>query len=175
MRTFKIITIASFLICFSAGITAKENIIRPAVGDLAPEIAMKNPTGEIIKLSSLRGKVVLIDFWASWCRPCRIENNTVRKVYNQYKNSTFDIGEGFTVFSVSLDEEADIWKKAIHNDRLSWENHVCDFKKWDSPIIEVYNFTYLPHNLLIDKDGRIVAKGLFGSKLEQELAKHLAE
>jgi peroxiredoxin len=151
------------------------HIIHPAIGEMAPDIALKNPQGEIMTLKSLRGKVVLIDFWASWCRSCRIENHSVRRAYNQYKDSNFDIGEGFEVYSVSLDSDASIWQKAIKNDRLDWKYHVSDLKKWDSPLVELYNFRYLPHNVLIDSNGRIVAKTLIGDQLHTTLANHLAE
>ncbi len=151
------------------------NDIKPAVGDIAPEIVLNDPDGNEIKLSDLRGKVVLVDFWASWCRTCRIENNNFTKAYNEYKTKTFDIGEGFEIYSVSLDKDVNVWKKAIYNDRLSWKYHGSDFKKWDSPLVEAYNFKYLPFNVLIDKNGKIIAKGLFGNKLEQQLKAHLAE
>ncbi|MDB4107619.1 thioredoxin family protein [Bacteroidia bacterium] len=92
-----------------------------------------------------------------------------------YKTQKFDIGNGFVVYSVSLDNDLAQWEKAIGNDRLSWSNQVCDFKKWDSPIVEKYNFRYLPHNVLIDQNGVIVAKGLYGSQLDETLKEHLAE
>lgn len=153
----------------------KKNIIRPAVGDLAPEIKLPNRTGDSIALSDLRGKVVFIDFWASWCRTCRVENIPLRNAYNTYKDETFDIGNGLEVFSISLDTDSLIWQKAIKNDQLVWENHVCDFKKWDSPLVSLYNFRYLPHNVLIDRNGIIIAKGLFGEDLANTLREHLAE
>lgn len=154
---------------------AKKNIIRPAVGDLAPEIKLPNKTGDSIALSDLRGKVIFIDFWASWCRTCRVENIPLRNAYNTYKDETFDIGNGFEVYSISLDTDSLIWQKAIKNDQLVWENHVCDFKKWDSPLVSLYNFRYLPHNVLIDRNGIIIAKGLFGEDLANTLREHLAE
>jgi peroxiredoxin len=174
MCTTKLILVSSFLF-FTFSFSAHKHIIRPAVGDMAPDIVMVNSNGDSISLSSLRGKVVLIDFWASWCRPCRVENSVIQKVYLQYHDSQFDIGEGFEVFSVSLDTDSSAWRKAIHNDRLTWPQHVSDFKKWDSPIVTQYNFRYLPHNLLIDKTGVILAKGIYGDKLTEILTSHLAE
>lgn len=167
--------LASALIGFSFLISAHKTIIRPAVGDVAPEISMRNAAGDTISLSSLRGKVVYIDFWASWCGRCRVENKIIRETYHNFNSEKFSIGDGFEVFSVSLDTDSTQWVRAIQKDQLSWKNHVSDFKKWDSPIVEKYNFRYLPHNLVIDQDGIIVAKGLFGTKLEEFLSSHLAE
>jgi thiol-disulfide isomerase/thioredoxin len=130
---------------------------------LAPEIALKNPEGKLIKLSDLRGKYVLIDFWASWCGPCRRENPNVVRLYNQYKN------QDFTVFSVSLDENAEAWKAAILADGLIWPNHVSDLKSWNTPLTQIYGFNSIPHTVLIDKKGKIIARNLRGESLEQKL------
>ena len=175
MQWIKSVIIFLFFFSGYTTISARQHIIHPAVGEQAPEIAMANPYGELLKLSDLRGKVVLVDFWASWCRTCRIENNNVRQAYVKYKDRKFDVGNGFDVFSVSLDDDRSIWQKAIYNDRLDWPNQVCDFQRWDSPIVETYNFRYLPHNVLIDSSGTILAKGLIGKKLEEYLAAHLAD
>lgn len=175
MKRAKLILIVLCISFAHSTINARQYIIRPAVGDIAPDIKMANPKGEIISLSSLRGKVVLVDFWASWCRTCRIENNTVRQAYTNYKNRNFSAGKGFDVFSVSLDQDEIVWKKAIYNDRLEWIHQVCDFKKWDSPVVSSYNFRSLPHNVLIDANGKILAKGLYGKKLSEFLESILAE
>jgi thiol-disulfide isomerase/thioredoxin len=129
----------------------------------APEIALKNPEGKVIKLSSLKGKYVLIDFWASWCGPCRKENPNVVKVYEKYKN------KGFTVFSVSLDKDAEAWKRAIKTDGLVWPNHVSDLLQWDSPMPQLYGFNGIPYTVLIDKKGKIIGTNLRGEALEQKL------
>lgn len=129
----------------------------------APEIALKNPEGKVIKLSSLRGKVVLIDFWASWCGPCRKENPNVVNVYNKYKN------KGFTVYSVSLDKDAEAWKRAIKSDGLVWPNHVSDLKQWESDMPRLYGFEGIPYTVLIDKKGKIIATNLRGPALEAKL------
>jgi peroxiredoxin len=174
MIRFNAVLLLAILLVATA-FKSDKNIIHPAVGEEAPNIELTNPEGEVVSLRSLRGKVVLIDFWASWCRTCRIENHSLRRAYNTYKDSSFTIGEGFEIYSVSLDNDSSIWQKAIKNDRLDWESHVSDLKKWDSPLVKLYNFRYLPNNLLIDKEGRIVAKGLFGQKLEETLATYLAD
>ncbi len=136
---------------------------RNASGIAAPEIELKNPDGKTLKLSSLRGKVVLIDFWASWCGPCRQENPNVVRAYNKFKD------KGFTVFSVSLDDDATAWKRAIKSDGLIWPNHVSDLKKWNSPLPELYGFDGIPYTVLIDKQGKIIGTNLRGQALEQKL------
>lgn len=149
--------------------TASTYVLHPTIGEEAPEIALPGTDGEIIKLSSLRGKVVLIDFWASWCRTCRLENHNLKRVYNKYKDSSFIDGEGFEIYSVSLDNDKEQWIQAIKNDKITWTSHVSDLKKWNSPVVKSYNFKYLPHNVLIDKDGKVIAKSLFKSKVSDFL------
>jgi len=131
--------------------------------EVAPEISMKNPEGKIMKLSDLKGKYVLIDFWASWCGPCRKENPNVVRLYNEYKD------KGFTVFSVSLDKDLNAWKAAILHDGLIWPNHVSDLMMWETPLIQLYGFNSIPHTVLIDKSGKIIARNLRGASLEQKL------
>lgn len=134
-----------------------------ATGSPAPEIVMNTPDDKPLALSSLKGKVVLVDFWASWCGPCRAENPNVVKAYNKYKS------KGFDIYSVSLDKDKDKWMAAIQKDNLSWPNHVCDFKFWQTPVVQLYNFTGIPYNVLIDKKGNIIAKNLRGEDLEKKL------
>jgi len=129
----------------------------------APEIEMPNPDGKIIRLSDLKGKVVLVDFWASWCGPCRKENPNVVRLYNKYKS------KGFTVFSVSLDENADAWKGAIASDGLSWPNHCSDLLRWSSPVIQKYGFTGIPYTVLLNEEGNFIGVNLRGPELEQKL------
>lgn len=133
------------------------------VGNIAPDILLENPEGKEIKLSSLRGQYVLIDFWASWCGPCRKENPNVVRLYNQYKD------RGFTVYSVSLDDNMQQWKEAIIRDQLAWEYHVSDLMKWNSLVVQLYKFQGIPHTVLLDKKGVIIAKNLRGAELEQKL------
>ena len=129
----------------------------------APEIALNTPEGKELRLSSLRGKYVLIDFWAAWCGPCRKESPNVGRMYNKYKN------KGFTVYSVSLDNNADDWKAAIAADGLIWPNHVSDLLQWKSPMPQLYGFSGIPHTVLVNPEGKIIATGLRGASLEQKL------
>ena len=118
--------------------------------------------------------MVLIDFWASWCRSCRLENHNLKKVYSKYRDSSFVSGEGFEIYSVSLDTDLSLWKQAITNDKLNWKAQVSDLKKWDSPVVADYNFKFLPHNLLIDKNGKVLAKNLYKEKIFEYLESELA-
>ncbi len=145
---------------FKAGIA---EFTKLSPGAYAPEIMLNDPEGNPVKLSSLRGKVVLIDFWASWCKPCRAENPNVVKLYNQYKE------KGFDIYGVSFDQTKDAWVRAIAQDGLIW-NHVSDLKGWGSSVAPIYKINSIPSTFLIDKDGKIIAKGLRGEALAQKLA-----
>ena len=136
---------------------------RYGVGDEAPEIVMADPDGNERRLSDLRGKVVLIDFWASWCGPCRRENPNVVNAYNQFRS------KGFEVFSVSLDQNADKWKAAISQDGLFWPNHVCDLNGWQNAAARSYGVSSIPHAVLVDQDGIIAATHLRGPALAAKL------
>jgi thiol-disulfide isomerase/thioredoxin len=142
------------------------------IGNKAPELIVIQPNGKTISLSSLKGKVVLIDFWASWCKPNRDENPNIVAAYSKFKNTKFlNFGNDFTVFSISLDKSKEAWTKAIKDDGLEWENHGCDFKVWSSDAAILYKSTSIPKNFLIDKDGIIIAKNLRGgSVLSDKLA-----
>ena len=142
-------------------------------GDMAPELNFKSPDGKSYKLSSLRGKYVLVDFWASWCGPCRKENPNLVSAYNKYKNATFKKGKGFEVFSVSLDNNTAKWKNAISKDHLSWKYHVSDLSGWYSEAVKLYGIKSVPQSFLINPKGKIVAKNLRGMKLHTTLDKYV--
>lgn len=143
------------------------------IGDKAPELKFNTPEGNPLALSSLKGKMVLIDFWASWCGPCRMENPAVVAAYKQYKDKKFQNGKGFTIYSVSLDKSKDSWVAAIAQDKLEWPNHVSDLGWWNSEGARIYGVQSIPVNFLIDANGIIVAKELRGPALEAALEKFL--
>jgi thiol-disulfide isomerase/thioredoxin len=160
MRIFKLCLILLFFISY-LDIDAQSL----EIGDKAPELAYNNPKEEVLKLSSLKGKYVIIDFWASWCGPCRRENPNLVKAYNKFKNQKFENGNGLEVYSVSLDKKFSSWIKAMTDDKLFWEYHVSDLKGWQSDGAALYNIRSIPQTYLIDGEGTIIAKNLKGDEL----------
>ena len=128
-------------------------------GSLCPDITMNSPEGKSISLSSYRGKVVLIDFWASWCSPCRRENPALVGIYERLKRNDFEI------FGVSLDENIAAWKNAIEKDKITWPQ-VSDLKRWESKLVKEFHIESIPYNILIDREGKIIAKGIRSDEIE---------
>ena len=139
-----------------------ENMSKLSIGSQAPDIILPNPEGEMVALSSLRGKVVLVDFWASWCKPCRMENPNVVRAYEKFND------RGFEIFGVSLDQERGAWLQAIESDGLRW-TQVSDLKFWNSAVVKLYDIKGIPFALLLDQEGKIIAKNLRGPALHDKL------
>lgn len=167
-----ILIVFGLAIAFSFSSRPEAKSIRtqgPKIGDMAPEISMADANGNIYSLSSLKGKIVLVDFWASWCRPCREENPNLVRTYEKFHNARFKNAREFTIFSVSLDDNVDKWQKAITKDHLTWNIHVSDLMLWDSPAVATYGVASIPSNFLLDETGKIVAINLRGKELDDAL------
>jgi len=151
-------------------IAAQPKAPQGLIGQTAPEFSLPDPNGKMISLSSLRGRYVLVDFWASWCKPCRMENPTVVEAYARFKN------RNFTVLGVSLDKPdgKNDWMNAVMKDRLTW-TQVSDLQYWESPVVPLYNIQGIPYNVLIDPAGKIVAESLRGQQLAATLEQVLTK
>jgi len=153
--------------------TLSAQIYGVKAGDIAPEIALPSPDGTIYRLSELKGYYVLLDFWASWCKPCRYKNPQIVNLYRKFQNAKFKDSKGFTVFSVSLDKNKNKWIKAIEEDGLSWKYHVSDLKFWRSEAARTYDVRGIPANALIGPDGKIIGTNLTIQEIESLLERKL--
>ncbi len=145
-----------------------ERILRLRIGAVAPDLELPTPDGKTLRISDFRGKYLLLDFWASWCGPCRRENPNVVRIYKKYKD------KGFEILGISLDRDKRRWVSAIQQDGLTWY-HMSDLQGWRSKAAQVYGVSYIPYTILLDKEGRIIAKNLRGAALENKLKEIFGE
>ena len=132
-------------------------------------LSYNNPNGEQMSLSNIKNKLILIDFWASWCGPCRRENPNLVDAYKKYNKTKFKEGNGFEIYSLSLDKKQEAWVKAINQDQLFWEYHVSDLGGWQSAGSQKYGISSIPSNVIINGKGIIIAKNLKGQALHRFL------
>lgn len=154
--------LSTLLLCATFGIAAKAQYSNEKImiGQKAPELSFEDPNGKKLVLSEInKGRVVLLDFWASWCGPCRRSNPALVKLYNDYKKKNFKGAKnGFTIVSVSLDKAKEAWVKAIETDKLAWPFHMSDLGGWQSKTAEIYGVQYVPQAFLVGADGKVIGK-----------------
>lgn len=182
MSKINLILGAAALLFFSLGVfhfegrsNHSETLISQSasIGSQAPEIALPNPKGKVMKLSSLKKKYILIDFWASWCGPCRKENPNLVEAWKKYSKATFTGDARFEIYSVSLDNQKEAWINAIKTDGLTWKYHVSDLQGWKSSAAATYAVRSIPANFLVDPSGKIVAMNLRGLELHKAIDKYV--
>lgn len=147
----------TFLVCTSLVVA------QPGIGSKAPEISLPNASGKTVSLSSLKGKVVLLDFWASWCGPCRLNNKAIMPLYDKYNS------KGFEIYSVSIDANNPDWLRAVQQDKMKWLQVVDNKAAYGNQLTQTWNIEYIPSTFLIDKEGKIIAKGVEKNELEKLL------
>jgi len=169
MKKFDVVRVLFFTLIFGYDIQAQGNELR--IGDMAPEIILPTLKGEKTALSTLRGNLVLIDFWATWCAPCVEEQPELKKLYTKY-NHLKASRVNFEIFGVSLDNKKEAWEKTIRKFTMNW-TQVSDLKYWTSPVAQTYHIEALPYNVLVDEKGIIIALNLHGKELESFIDSYL--
>jgi len=169
---------ATLFIACSIGFTVNAQYSNETIGlgQQAPELSFPNPAGETVTLSEVyKKRIVLIDFWASWCRPCRAANPRLVEMYEKYKDKKFkDAKKGFTVLSVSLDQNKEAWIKAIQKDNLTWPYHISDLGAWNSKAAQIYGIQFIPQAFLVDGNGKVIGKYSSAEQAEADLEKLLS-
>lgn len=160
-----------FFICIFLGIVGFQNTEEPVVGAIAPDFSMVSLTGENINLSTLKGSIVFVDFWASWCLPCRKQNLLLEKIHDKYRKLARRYDMKIYFISISLDTNKELWKVAVLKDNLDPKKQLCDFGGWESAITKSYHIKKLPSSFLIDTKGKIIAKDIWGETLTDTLDK----
>ena len=161
-KTFSLLDDAAKNSLYGKKISEYQRIAAKTGIGATPDFAVTDTAGKILRLSDLRGKYVLVDFWASWCAPCRKENPNVVKAYQQFHD------KGFEIVGVSLDTKKDAWLKAIEKDGLTW-NHVSDLQGWESGIVKEFGIKVVPTSFLLDKNGKVIANNLREEALQEKL------
>ena len=166
--------IAVAAICLSFNrCSSSQKIVGNKTGDLAPDISASDTNGDIIKLSSLRGKVVLLEFWESQNTQSRKNHDEIERLYEKYRKTNFQNGNGLDVFSFSIDAQRDKWVSAIQQDKITWPHHVCDFKSWNSKAAIDYQLATTPKYYLIDGNGVIIKRNILIPDLESILTEYI--
>ena len=172
MRT--LVLIVALMLVVSAGSKLSGQPTGLEIGNKAPEIRLPTTRGDTISLSSQKGKMVLIDFWGTWCAPCVEEQADLARLYKKFKKANPVKGRGFEIYGVSLDAKKPNWENFIIKNKISWIQ-VSDLKFWRSPVAKTYKIEGLPFNVLVDSQGIILAKNLHGTLLEEEIVKHFSK